>query len=143
MVCTAFGKQCTENWLGFSGIKGGIGFAMTPCPLLPTGSGPVAPIWRRFVDLTPSEAAFVTACWSGDPKLLDVSCLPGKTTFVVASPATAGASHWAAFSADGVELDDGWEASVADAKRVATEARELWSHRCDEKEHCRCAAFLR
>ena len=114
---------------------------MSPCT--PASDASVLLVWRRFADLTPSEAAVVTACWSGDPTPLHVRCMPGKTVFVVTSPAPLGRFHWAVFSEHGLEVDEGWEASLAEARRVAVEAQVLWSHRCTAKEKCRCAKFQR
>ena len=46
-------------------------------------------------------------------------------------------------SPHGRELDEGWEASLADVQRVAVEAQKLWSHRCEAKKKCRCARSQR
>lgn len=117
---------------------------MPPCA--PSSARAVELEWRRFADLTATEADFATVCgafWTGVQMPVHFRCMPGKTIFAVTSPTPLGRFRWAVFDVNGLELDGGWEALEADAQRVAVEAQELWSHRCKAKDKCRCAKFQR
>ncbi len=101
-------------------------------------------VWRPFSSLSAAEVSFVVVRQLCEfPTRMFVTCVPGKTSFAVVGPDSSDVFHWAVFNAHGQRLDEGWEISCEEAKRIARESQQLWSHRCELRDNCHCAAHKR
>lgn len=82
-----------------------------------------SPVWRSYYDISSNAAAaFASSSSRFSLSTLEIASNPCMTGFALTERKQPDVWRWATISIEGPIVDEGWEATQADAKRSAIDA---------------------